>query len=384
MSKIAANEIYGGNHLRKAIDYFCHLAVAPEFYERIAHGDPTFAASEFFSKMKWLTKTNDDIYDPSYTDMLRVAFTSEFRRGKLQDLVALLSGRNFETKQYEDAVAEDAFARLRQGVMSFINQTHFERLVMILRSAGFIARDLIGAQNAVNFAYILYLRGRAEKMPPADIERMVRRWFVMSMLTQRYSGNPESIFDLDIRQIEARGLDAHTSAVIGAELSEGFWSTLLPQQMETSSGNSPYFLVFQAAQIKMKDKGFLSRDIAVQDLILNRSDVHHLFPRNHLKKQGLNRGRYNQIANYALAQSEINIAIGDKAPSVYFGELLEQCNRGERKYGGITDLEELKENLREHCIPESILNDPEEDYDQFLEERRGLMATKIKAYFSKL
>ena len=28
MSKIAANEAYGGNMLRKAIDYFCHLAVA--------------------------------------------------------------------------------------------------------------------------------------------------------------------------------------------------------------------------------------------------------------------------------------------------------------------------------------------------------------------
>ena len=31
MSKIAVNETYGGNLLRKAIDYFCHLAVAPEF-----------------------------------------------------------------------------------------------------------------------------------------------------------------------------------------------------------------------------------------------------------------------------------------------------------------------------------------------------------------
>jgi hypothetical protein len=48
------------------------------------------------------------------------------------------------------------------------------------------------------------------------------------------------------------------------------------------------------------------------------SDVHHIFPRNHLKKQGLGRGRYNQIANFAISQSEINIAIGDKAPNVYF------------------------------------------------------------------
>ena len=384
MSKIAANESFGGNQLRKAIEYFCHLAVAPDFYSRIAQGDPSFAASEFFPKMKWLTGTTDDIYDPSYTDMLRVAFTSEFRRGKLQDLVALLSGRNFETKRYEEAVAEDSFARLRQGVFNFINQTHFERLVMILRSAGFINRSLIGSQNAVNFAYILYLRGRAERMPPADIERMVRRWFVMSMLTQRYSGNAESNFDFDIRQVEARGLDGYTSAVTDAELSDSFWSTLLPQQMETSSAGSPYFLVFQAAQVKMQDRGFLSRDITVQDLILNRSDVHHLYPRNYLKKQGLSRGRYNQIANYALAQSEINIAIGDKRPSVYFSELLEQCSGGKRKYGGITDLEELKENLRQHCIPEEILLNPEEDYDQFLDERRSRMAAKIRKYFAKL
>jgi hypothetical protein len=127
--------------------------------------------------------------------MLRVAFTSEFRRGKLQDLVALLFGRNFETKEYQETIAEQSFARLKQGVLNFINQTHFERLVMILRSAGFVSSSLISGQNAVNFAYILYLRGRAEKMGADDIERMVRRWFVMSLLTGRYAGNPETPFD---------------------------------------------------------------------------------------------------------------------------------------------------------------------------------------------
>ena len=101
MSKIAVNEAYGGNLLRKAIDYFCHLAVAPDFLSKIEKGDKAFVQSEFFDKMRWMAGVNDDIYDPTYTDMLRVAFTSEFRRGKLQELVALLSGRNFDTKQYE-------------------------------------------------------------------------------------------------------------------------------------------------------------------------------------------------------------------------------------------------------------------------------------------
>lgn len=384
MSKIAANETYGGNMLRKAIDYFCHLTVAPDFLGRIEKGDKAFAASEFLPQMRWLKDVNDDIYDPTYTDMLRVAFTSEFGRGKLADLVALLSGRNFETKQYEDAIAEASFGRLKKGILSFINKTHFDRITMILRSAGFVTSDLIGGQNAVNFAYILYLRGRAESVPPAELERLVRRWYAMSVLRGRYTGSPETAFDFDIRQVEARGLVAFTSSVIETELPESFWTGMLPQLMDTSSGQSPYFLAYKAAQVKLSDKGFLSRDITVLDLLMNRSDVHHVYPRNYLKKQGLSRGRYNQIANFVLAQSEINIAIGDKSPEQYFKELLDQCKGGKKKYGGITDATDLRANLRMSCLPETLLDAEIPDYDEFLEERRKLMAQKIKMWFEAL
>jgi hypothetical protein len=384
MSKIAANETYGGNLLRKAIDYFCHLAVAPEFLARIEKGDKAFAGSEFLPKMRWLKDVNDDIYDPTYTDMLRVAFTSEFQRGKLQDLVALLSGRNFETKQYEEAIAEESFGRLKQGILRFINQTHFERITMILRSAGFVTRDLIGGQNAVNFAYILYLRGRAENLPAADLESLVRRWYAMAMLRGRYTGSPETAFDLDIRQVEARGLAAYAEAVIAAELPDSFWTGMLPQLMDTSSSISPYFLAYQAAQVKSNDKGFLSREITVVDLLMNRSDVHHVYPRNYLKKQGLLRGRYNQIANFVLAQSEINIAIGEKPPQQYFNELTDQCNGGHKKYGGITEPGELFANLRMNCLPESLLNGEMLPFNDFLEQRRQLMAQKIKVWFEAL
>jgi len=384
MSKIAVNETYGGNTLRKAIDYFCHLAVAPEFLSKIEKNDKSFVDSEFFPQMRWLRDVNDDIYDPTYTDMLRVAFTSEFRRGKLQDLVALLSGRNFETKQYEESVAEESFARLKKGIHAFINKTHFDRLTMILRSAGFISSDLIGGRNAVNFAYILYLRGRDEKMPAAELERLVRRWYAMAVLTGRYAGSPETAFDQDIRQIDARGLATHSDAVIANELPETFWTGMLPQLMDTSSAQSPYFLAYQAAQVKLGDKGFLSRDITVQDLLLNRSDVHHVYPKKHLKSQGLSKGRYNQIANFVLAQSEINIAIGDKAPEKYFAELAEQCDGGKKKYGGITEIEDMKANLRMHSLPESLLEGFVPPYDDFLEERRRLMALKIKQWFEML
>ena len=172
--------------------------------------------------------------------------------------------------------------------------------------------------------------------------------------------------------------------MIENELPESFWTGMLPQLMDTSSVESPYFLAYQAAQVKLGDKGFLSRDITVLDLLMNRSDVHHVYPRKHLKTQGLSRGRYNQIANFVLAQSEINIAIGDKPPEKYFKELAEQCDGGKKKYGGITDAAELRANLRMSCLPESLLDGEIPDYDDFLEERRKLMALKIKTWFEAL
>ncbi len=57
---------------------------------------------------------------------------------------------------------------------------------------------------------------------------------------------------------------------------------------------------------------------------------------------------------------------------------------GERKYGGITDREGLVENLRANCIPESMLDGEIKDYEGFLEERRKLMALKIKSWFEVL
>jgi hypothetical protein len=383
MSKIAVNETYGGNLLRKAIDYFCHMAIVPDFY-RTAQADQSFAPSEYFQSMGWLRNENDDLYDPSYGDLLRVAFTTEFKRGKLQDLVALLSGRNFETQQYEETIVEESFTCLKRGVLRFMNETHFKRFLMILRSCGFVDSSLIGSQNAMNFAYILYLTLRDQKIPDAEIEKLVRRWYAFSILTGRYSSSPETTFDYDIRQIHSQGASSFLTTLIRGELSDAFWDISLPQEMETSSGISPYFRVFKAAQVKMNDHGFLSRDITVRELIQLKGDEHHIFPRGFLKKNSLSKGQYNQIANFAVAQSEINIAIGDKEPKIYFVQLLEQCSGGKQKYGSISDSEGLRENLRMHCIPDGIKDMGIDEYPEFLARRRQLMAKKIKVWFEGL
>ena len=383
MSKMAANETYNGHQLRKCIDYFCHLAIAPEAFADLAR-DNEFAGTKYFRAMEWLKHEKEDLYDPSYTDMLRVAFTSEFRRGRLDDLVALLSGRNFETREFEEVIAEESFRRLEGAILRFMNETDFKRFIMILRSAGFVNASMIRSQNTVNFTYILYLTLRAQGVNPARIETLVRRWFVISVLTGRYTGSPETAFGLDVRNISEQDAGAYLDTMERAELSEAFWTVGLPQQMDTSVASSPYFNVFLASQVKGNDKGFLSSDHTVRNLLEGSSHIHHVFPRNYLKTKGLARSRYNQIANYVVMQGEINIAIGDDPPNTYFSALWRQVENRTARYGGITDGDELRANFVAHCIPKGIEQVEVGDYDGFLQQRRLLMSTKIRDYYRTL
>lgn len=382
MSKIAVNEQYGGHMIRKAIDCFCHLAISPADYETIETNDLAFTHSHYWPAMQWLKKENDDLYDPSYTDMLRVALMVEFGRGQLRDLVSLLSGRNTETKRYEEAVIEDSFQHLSTGILKFMNETSFKNLIMTIRSAGFVDASMVTSQNALDFAYGLYLTLQDMGQSKGLIQKHVAKWFVMSLLTGRYSTAPESTIDRDIRQIREHGIEEYAQEIYRSELSEGFWEAGLVQALDTSS--SSLFRVFEAAQVKVGDRGFLSQDLTVSALIAIKSDVHHIFPKEFLKSKGFPRTKYNQIANYAVTQSEINIAIGKKEPRVYLAELREQCNGGPLRYGTIVDAATLEANLRAHCIPESIAEMTFRDYESFLQQRRVLMARKMRAYFESL
>ena len=384
MSKIAANETYGGSLLRKAIDYFCHLAIKPEFYAHITANDKNFTGTDFYDKMRWLRSENDDLYDPDYNDMLRVAFCYKFKRGKLGDLVSLLSGRNFETRSYEDEIAEASFDSLKAAVMTFMTETLFKRFVMIIKSAGFINSKLIHSQNALNFAYVLFLHLKEIKLDDAMIERYVRRWFVMCVLLGRYSGSSETQFDYDIKTIHENGIEKSLDDIENASLGDSFWNSGLTQELITSSTNSPALNVFWAAQSKLNDKGFLSRDITVKEMIEHRGDIHHIFPKQFLRSKGLTKSQYNQVANYVYVQQEVNIKIGKESPEEYIGKIRQQCIDGQLVYGGIDDIEEFKENLKINCIPSNVDEMNFEYYQDFLDARREMMALKIKQYYNEL
>lgn len=385
MSKISSNEKYGGDVIRKTIDYFCHLNQRPMDLEAIKENDKEFAKLDVFNKIKWIVNNADDIYSPAYTDILRVAFTSQFYRGKLSDLVNLLSGRNFETRDYEEEIAEESYRKLNEGVLKFVNKTNYDRYMMILNSAGIIDSSLIRSDNALNFGYALFILLRDKGIDSNKIETIVRKWLVLSVLTGRYSGSPESMFDYDIKRFNLNDPGEYLKSVELGQLSDAYWDHILPERLNTSVSSSPYFKLYLMAQVHSHDKGFLSKDISIEALIANRGDIHHLFPKKYLQNNGHNlRNDYNQIANYVMTQSEINIRIKDDAPNVYMKKVLDQIDNQDPYIGAITTKEGLEESFKQNCIPEEFVNYTVDHYFDFLHKRRYLMAQKIKEYYFSL
>ena len=387
MSKIAADEVHGGNTLRKIIDYFSHLAVVPSYYDYILSHDKEFCSKPegYIKKLEWLKHDNETVYDPQCDDVIRVAFMHQFQRAKMAELVKMLSGRDFDTREFKEEIIEDTYEKLYKGVAEFINEHNFKQFVIAIKSAGFVNDKFINSNMAIDFAYALYLiLHDSKEVSVSEIKRIVQRWYVLSVLTGRYSGAPESAFAKDLRQISEIGVVKTLENMEAAILSENFWNVQIPQNLAYTSTNNPTYLVYLAAQIYFNDVSLLSNSVGVKELVEVCGDVHHIFPKQYLKDNGFEKNQYNQEANYAYLDRPVNVSIGKQAPIDYFRVAREQCDTKVIKCGSITDINELKRNLAMNCVPEDVFDMDHTRYAEFLEKRRALMAQKIRRYYESL
>lgn len=383
MSKMAADEKYGGMILRKLIDYFAHLAVKPQYYSHIANHDQEFASTEHLKQIAWLRNDTETVYDPGCDDVIRVAFMHVFKRARLAELVQLLSGRDFETREYKEDIAAHTFEGMYKGVENFVNEYNFKQFMQTIRGAGFISPKMITSNMALDFAYALFLMLQESDVPVADRKRIVQKWYVLSILTQRYSASPESAFAKDLKVISEVGIPQALKNIEDATLSDNFWNVALVQNLSYASSLNPTYLTYLAAQVRKVESSLLS-NTPVSELINFGGDVHHIFPKKYLMEHGFDRTQYNQTANYAYLDTPVNISIGKKAPKDYFSLALQQCGGEQAKCGSIMNEEDLRANLAINCIPEDIFDMDHTRYTEFLEKRRALMAAKIRKYYEGL
>jgi hypothetical protein len=99
-----------------------------------------------------------------------------------------------------------------------------------------------------------------------------------------------------------------------------------------------------------------------------RLEVHHIFPKAALYRHGYSRPEVNAIANFTFLTQETNGIVTDRDPAEYFEEIL-------RKHPGV---------LESHWIPMDRKLWKIENYNQFLEARRELLAVSANRFLQGL
>lgn len=355
------------------------------FYNKIKEKDQIFASSGYLGKLEWLKDDKETVYDPECDDVLRVAFMHRCKRAKLADLVAMLSGRDFETREFKEEIVESTYKELEAGINNVIKEYNFNQFMLAIRSAGFTSKKLVNSVMAIDFAFAVYLLLQESKEVPVDeIKSLVQRWYVLSVLTGRYSASPESSFAKDIRAIGENGVKATLKSIEDATLSDAFWDVQLNQNLTYVSSINPTYQVFLAAQNFFKKDSLLSH-IPVGELVNLGGDIHHIFPKQYLVDNGFDKHDYNQVANYAYLDTPLNIKIGKKSPKEYMNEALNAVKGSQdTSFKSIKSEAEFLQNLEDNCIPAEILDMDVNNYQEFLEVRRVKMTQLIKLYYCSL
>ena len=266
MSKIAT---YGdrGRNLRKLIDYFCHLAVAPHAYADIKENDTEFAASPYLSRHRVAAGRGRGPLRPDYGDVIRVAGLVGFSRGKASAIVSELSGRDPETRKVDEARIPVAYDKLGAALLQIVKKYHFENFLMT-DQVGRLHRarhDRLEERSQLRLRPVPAPAPGRPRCRRASAKRIVRRWFVMSMLTGRHSGSFESTWEQDIRRIGSQGAANYLKQIEESELSDAFWSGHACQptwrrpapSVRTSRPSWP-------RKWRPESRGFLSKSITVR------------------------------------------------------------------------------------------------------------------------
>lgn len=335
---------------------------------------------------------HNHLVTPGADQLLRVAILVGFQRGRLQSALALLRGANVDSDQtLNEAARNEQLDKLSDAIDKVLDLTNWHEFLKTLMSAGSRRATEISSQNSVLLVYALYLIGRHKYgLSHSELRTTIARYFFMASLTGRYTGSFETRITQDVQAFTqatdgAAYLD-ELRKTIDATLTPDFWAITLPRDLATSAARAPGLFAYAAALclldarvppfVPAEGPGGSEKKAALQirdlfDPVIqpkkNPVERHHLFPRKYLETIGLSSTRMvNQIANLSYVEWPENIEISATPPSEYWPKYEGQFNAQDRLH---------------HALPDHW---PQLSYEEFLSQRRALMADVIKLGFESI
>lgn len=318
--------------------------------------------------------------DPSH--LIRIAVGVAFRRARLKYAYMLLRGKDLKSGVTSTKTREDNLAKFKDGLALATDLNNWHAFLNLFSRAGYLKGSIVASTNAVVFSYVLYLIGRySYKVPPMKLNQVITKWIFMATITLFYTGSTESEVEkqfADLRDVkDAEGFVSYLESVIETRFTDDYFAYTLPSSLEGSSANSPAWFGYVASLIVLGTPMLFSTAPLSQHFVVGSNggkssiDKHHIFPKNYLTQIGYDSDRdRNQIANFTYLDYNTNIDIGDKAPAEYVGEYRQKL--GEAGYA-LT--------CKQNALP---LGFEEMEYQDFLRQRRLLMAETVRAAYRKL
>jgi len=320
--------------------------------------------------------------NPDPDQLLRVAVGLGFRRARLQHVYSVLRGKDMQTEEFSDERRVEQFDVLKRAQAYTLDLRNWHEFMKCLIRAGYRGSSMISSRVSLLYSYAMFLIGKRDfNLEPFKLRELIARWFFMTALTGRYTTSPESTMEQDLARLrsvkDATGFADLLNGIVGDALTEDFWSITLPNELATASARSPSAFAYYAA-LNLLDARVLFSKMKVSELLdpslkPGKSPIerHHLYARNYLAKTGVTDMReVNQIANFALVEWLDNIDISDAAPSEYVPKRMAKFTKCE-----------VEDMWYWHALPAGW---ERMEYQQFLDERRRLMAKVIRDGFARL
>ena len=315
--------------------------------------------------------------EPSPDQLLRVAVGVGFRRAQLKYAYLLLRGKDLETKEFSEEQRERQFEILKRSQAQALDLTNWHDFLNSLQQSGFRGANMISSEATVIYAYIIYLLAVNQFgiKRGFELSNLIGRWFFMTSASRRYTGGSETIMErdlADLRNINTKEeFENWIEQRIEAQFTDDYWTTSLPNQLNTSSSTNPTLFAYRASLCLIGANALFSKkkisDVLDPSLKSAKATAerHHLFPKNYLRELGIKTSReINQVANYSYVEWHDNLGISDSPPQDYVPVYRERFKD-----------EEWNRMMTNHALPKSWEKMP---YEEFLEERRKLMSRIIR------
>jgi len=332
----------------------------------------------------------NEFLHPSPDQLLRTVVAVGLGRAKFESVYKMMLRAHGKDSGEEEARIGELNDKLDHALDLVTKLDNWTNFFTAIKRAGFVGRRLISSDNNLLFSYAFYLIGLDRfGMKHEELQDCIAPWFFMSALTQRYSSSFETTTEKDLSQLWSLGQNGFHDWMrneVVSQLTEDFWTTKLPSDLNTSSTQSPAFLAYTAALVVLDAPVLLltASSAKVPSLLMpaviggkSVLNVHHLFPRNYLANMGIeDLKQVNSVANLTYVEWTRNIDVSDLAPLEYYPAAIE----GLRVKSGFSE-SYIDEVSRVHALPKNWWELP---YEEFLRDRRQLMARVIRDGFKKV